>query len=848
MEDIPLDDEEDYRPRSVRSRRPRSTGRDRPSSIGVRSITPEGRASRGSTSPRRVSSRTKLGAGGPSYQDRPRSDRPYLAGSNALGGSRPDDDDDIEDWEDIDSDDEETPMDEEWEAPPALGEDGDEYAPQEPQGAILRSQPKEDAKMARREQRKKLKQELIEKEKELQEVRSRISADEVLLRLRKQQSSELGSSMSECHEGEEQANTWIKALEEVFHKRTAKLQEHDGKISLTKNHIEQCEHMLSDLDLERRAAVSKYISDEQTFSNTVKVENKTSDIWRALEEEIRTSHKKSEESVSKRQREHLRLSKHLQDLVVGEVEVTKRVSTMEKTLKEVQDEGKDLNKYWKRISIDQEMLVGGAVAQVDAEERARSHLVGHGERIRSKLEIANGNLNAQKSVIEDQNNMDEELKEKTDEVESKIRTIQIEIDELEEAKASLERQRDEVHQVCQDKVDNLNSSLRAIETSANAVATEQVIAQRTLASSEEALETLEESEARARLEEDIEALRQSLHSIESRLHEVQKERAAVRDTRGKTQREAMNEAARLNSKVKEIDEKVEVLLAKRVKLEGEQRQLDGQRVVVHARVKQSKKSVTPLEQERKLYEAELEWVREFEEHSFMRLQEKHEEKLQLEEELAELKKKGSQQLNEQSEDESIVQDGLKAVIELKDKIVLHKQHVEKKLRDVQEKLASSEAEVASLAATMQALDGKILEADDAASEFEEKSVTLKADWETKDLDWRSRRKECQAKLKKEERALSALMESRQVLQEELDEVIQQLSDQRHAASNAREQQGVLRAEKSEFDKLIAGMEASINKNCDREDVLVRQIKALRKSIVQSRVGNRYREKIGETRH
>ncbi|EKX54853.1 hypothetical protein GUITHDRAFT_131848 [Guillardia theta CCMP2712] len=771
MEDIPLDDEEDYRPRSVRVGPPIKTG-------------------------------------------------PGATGRTLLDPMR---------WEGLDQD-------EEWEAPPALGEDGDEYAPQEPQGAILRSQPKEDAKMARREQRKKLKQELIEKEKELQEVRSRISADEVLLRLRKQQSSELGSSMSECHEGEEQANTWIKALEEVFHKRTAKLQEHDGKISLTKNHIEQCEHMLSDLDLERRAAVSKYISDEQTFSNTVKVENKTSDIWRALEEEIRTSHKKSEESVSKRQREHLRLSKHLQDLVVGE------------TLKEVQDEGKDLNKYWKRISIDQEMLVGGAVAQVDAEERARSHLVGHGERIRSKLEIANGNLNAQKSVIEDQNNMDEELKEKTDEVESKIRTIQIEIDELEEAKASLERQRDEVHQVCQDKVDNLNSSLRAIETSANAVATEQVIAQRTLASSEEALETLEESEARARLEEDIEALRQSLHSIESRLHEVQKERAAVRDTRGKTQREAMNEAARLNSKVKEIDEKVEVLLAKRVKLEGEQRQLDGQRVVVHARVKQSKKSVTPLEQERKLYEAELEWVREFEEHSFMRLQEKHEEKLQLEEELAELKKKGSQQLNEQSEDESIVQDGLKAVIELKDKIVLHKQHVEKKLRDVQEKLASSEAEVASLAATMQALDGKILEADDAASEFEEKSVTLKADWETKDLDWRSRRKECQAKLKKEERALSALMESRQVLQEELDEVIQQLSDQRHAASNAREQQGVLRAEKSEFDKLIAGMEASINKNCDREDVLVRQIKALRKSIVQSRVGNRYREKIGETRH
>jgi hypothetical protein len=49
-----------------------------------------------------------------------------------------------------------------------------------------------------------------------------------------------------------------------------------------------------------------------------------------------------------------------------------------------------------------------------------------------------------------------------------------------------------------------------------------VIAQRTLASSEEALETLEAGDARARLEEDIEALRTSLVSIEARLHEVQK--------------------------------------------------------------------------------------------------------------------------------------------------------------------------------------------------------------------------------------------------------------------------------------------------------------------------------------
>ena len=40
------------------------------------------------------------------------------------------------------------------------------------------------------------------------------------------------------------------------------------------------------------------------------------------------------------------------------------------------------------------------------------------------------------------------------------------------------------------------------------------------------------------------------------------------------------------------DAKVQELLAERVALEAEQRQLDGQRVVVHARVKQSKKSVT----------------------------------------------------------------------------------------------------------------------------------------------------------------------------------------------------------------------------------------------------------------
>ena len=46
---------------------------------------------------------------------------------------------------------------------------------------------------------------------------------------------------------------------------------------------------------------------------------------------------------------------------------------------------------------------------------------------------------------------------------------------------------------------------------------------------------------------------------------------------------------------------MEALLGARVQLEVEQREVDGRRVVVHSRVKQCKKAVTPLEQERKLY-------------------------------------------------------------------------------------------------------------------------------------------------------------------------------------------------------------------------------------------------------
>ncbi len=46
-----------------------------------------------------------------------------------------------------------------------------------------------------------------------------------------------------------------------------------------------------------------------------------------------------------------------------------------------------------------------------------------------------------------------------------------------------------------DKIEHLNAQLRAIETSAGAVATEQAIAQRTLLASEETLETLDVQDA-----------------------------------------------------------------------------------------------------------------------------------------------------------------------------------------------------------------------------------------------------------------------------------------------------------------------------------------------------------------
>jgi len=301
----------------------------------------------------------------------------------------------------------------------------------------------------------------------------------------------------------------------------------------------------------------------------------------------------------------------------------------------------------------------------------------------------------------------------------------------------------------------------------------------------------------------------------------------------------MEEAAKITEQIDDQDAKVQELLAQRVALEAEQRQLDGQRVVVHARVKQSKKSVTPLEQEQKLYEAELEWVREFEEHSFMRMQEKQEAKQVLEAELAELKGKGSVQLKEQADDEGIIREGVRAIDELKHKVSMHKVHVDTKLKTVQEALAQHEQDAASLAATMQALDGKIVEAEDQAGEADEKALSCKTDWEGKDLDWKGRKKEWSQKLKKETRNSQALEESRVVIKEELDEVVSQLSEQRHSALNFKSMLMSVKGEKQSVETLISQSEAVLRREENREVVLIQQQTDLKKVLIKLRTRGKY---------
>jgi len=451
----PLDDEDE--PNLNRPRSARMSGRGpRRQSLQISRVARPNSARRGSA--RDSGSRERPGSARRDSQGRASSSRelpgtlsarPYSTQADKLGGGRPEEDDD---WDDIEDEELLRDDDDDYERPEVyLGPEEDD-APRQPGGG-------EDTRLkdARREQLQKAKDEYRAKTRELEQVRAVLHSEDVLLKIRRSHSTELHASIVECEEGAEQAHTWIKALEDVHAKRKAKLQEHDAKLAKAKKAIEDSEKALEELELERTATVAKYNRDQALYANTAKVENKTSDLWRALEEDIRVTHKETEEQAAERQREQLRISKHLQDLVIGEQELAKRLKAQQQAVKEIEEEGKELQKFWRREYLEEEMLVGGAVAETEAEERARSHLAGHGQRIRAKLEAATGNLNAQKAMIEDQTGMDEALKDKTDELEAKVRQVQTKLDEAEERRAALDRQREEIQQSCQDKVEHLNS-------------------------------------------------------------------------------------------------------------------------------------------------------------------------------------------------------------------------------------------------------------------------------------------------------------------------------------------------------------------------------------------------------
>jgi hypothetical protein len=80
------------------------------------------------------------------------------------------------------------------------------------------------------EQFEKAKEELAQVEQDMAKIRSLTAAEDVILRLRKQQASELKTSEHECNDAVEQARTWTKALQEVYEKRTKKLSDHMIKI------------------------------------------------------------------------------------------------------------------------------------------------------------------------------------------------------------------------------------------------------------------------------------------------------------------------------------------------------------------------------------------------------------------------------------------------------------------------------------------------------------------------------------------------------------------------------------------------------------------------------------------
>ena len=59
-----------------------------------------------------------------------------------------------------------------------------------------------------------------------------------------------------------------------------------------------------------------------------------------------------------------------------EQELQKRLHAQRSAAAEIEAEGKELHKFWRREYLEEEMVVGGAVAEIEAEDRARSHLSG----------------------------------------------------------------------------------------------------------------------------------------------------------------------------------------------------------------------------------------------------------------------------------------------------------------------------------------------------------------------------------------------------------------------------------------------------------------------------------------
>lgn len=674
---------------------------------------------------------------------------------------------------------------------------------------------------------KRARDEFAEVQKRLQNVRSAINTDDVLLRLRKQQVADLGASVRECEEHIEQSHTWTLALEEVHSKRQKKSDDHTAKVAKSGEALAKFAADLEAIEEEAKSEASKHAWAQVTFSNGAKVEQKTIELWSELEEELRTLFKESEAQSGEKQRNLLIITKRQQDLIIGSQEVARKLQAQENVLGDVVKEGVQLQAYWKSELRDAAARVNLAKAEVEAEEKARNHLVAHGDRIRGKLEISTGNLTAQTMIMDDQSAMDSSLKAESEEIERQIRKVQLEIDEEEEHKRTLEKNKEEMTAQAMDKIEHLNAQLRAIETSAGAVATEQAIAQRTLLASEETLETLDVQDARARLQEDVDALRTSLTQIETRLHEVHVERAAIRESRARTQKEVTVMTREIEDKMSQVDKAVERLLQRRVVLESDQRETDGKRVVAHARVKQSRKSIAPLEQERKLYMAELEWVREFEEHSFLRMQEKQQVKVKLQKELDALRAQGGQQLKDQAEDESILRDGIKALVELQEKIGMHTKHVEANAAVLKHEIALGEAESASIQATLMALDGKQAEAEEATEELEERRQAEQADYEQMEGDRKQRKKELSGKQRKEQRINAQLGEASKAIQAELDEVLSQLREQRQAAMNSAAQATSLRGEIEAVDRQIRETEMRVEMHCLEEDDLQESLARLR---------------------